>query len=109
MKTLGVGREVKHVVQVGAATLIPKIKKMLSDYFNRGINRFVDPEVSVAYGASGGGEMMIGSPELAIAKNHVSFNFQICFCFFFYSMYFCLLHIFTYICYVDHGYFDFIF
>jgi molecular chaperone DnaK (HSP70) len=53
VKTSGVGREVKHVVQVGAATLIPKIKKMLADYFNRGINRFVDPEVSVAYGAMG--------------------------------------------------------
>jgi molecular chaperone DnaK (HSP70) len=53
VQTSGVGREVKHVVQVGVATRTPKIEKMLSGYFNRSINRFVDPEVSVAYAAMG--------------------------------------------------------
>jgi hypothetical protein len=53
--------------------------------------------------------MMIGSSELAISKNHVFFNFQICFCFSFIVCIFYLLHIFTYIYYIDHGYFDLIF
>jgi hypothetical protein len=42
--------------------------------------------------------MMIGSPELTIAKNHVFFNFQICFCFSFIVcifIFYIFLHIFT--------------
>jgi hypothetical protein len=41
--------------------------------------------------------MMIGSPELAIAKNHVSFNFQICFFFFFFIVCIFIFYIFLHI------------
>ena len=45
--------EIDEVVLVGGSTRIPKIQKMLSDFFNgKQLNKSINPDESVAYGAA---------------------------------------------------------
>ena len=44
--------EVDEVVLVGGSTRIPKVKKMLREYFEKELNDHIDPDVTVAYGAA---------------------------------------------------------
>ncbi|GAB5367207.1 hypothetical protein AAMO2058_001209900 [Amorphochlora amoebiformis] len=45
--------EIHEIVLVGGSTRIPMIQKMISDYFNgKDLNRGVDPDEAVAYGAA---------------------------------------------------------
>ena len=44
---------IHDVVLVGGSTRIPKIQKMLSDFFNgRELNKSINPDEAVAYGAA---------------------------------------------------------
>lgn len=44
--------EVDEVVLVGGSTRIPKVKRMLREYFDKELNDHIDPDVTVAYGAA---------------------------------------------------------
>ncbi|KAI0981215.1 hypothetical protein GJ496_009656 [Pomphorhynchus laevis] len=45
--------DIDDVLLVGGSTRIPKIQKMLSDFFNKkGINQSINPDEAVAYGAA---------------------------------------------------------
>merc|ERR1739849_18069 len=42
-----------EIVLVGGSTRIPKIKKLLTDFFNgKGLNQSINPDEAVAYGAA---------------------------------------------------------
>merc|ERR1719454_1148915 len=44
---------INHIVLVGGSTKIPKIEKLLKDYFNgKELNRSINPDTAVAYGAA---------------------------------------------------------
>jgi len=44
---------INHIVLVGGSTKIPKIQKLLKDYFNgKELNRSINPDTAVAYGAA---------------------------------------------------------
>lgn len=46
-------RQIHEIVLVGGSTRIPKIQKMLSDYFNgKELNKTINPDEAVAYGAA---------------------------------------------------------
>jgi len=45
--------EIHEIVLVGGSTRIPKIKKLLTDFFNgKGLNQSINPDEAVAYGAA---------------------------------------------------------
>jgi len=45
--------QIHDIVLVGGSTRIPKIQKMLSDFFNgKTLNRSINPDEAVAYGAA---------------------------------------------------------
>merc|ERR1719300_1135392 len=44
---------IHEIVLVGGSTRIPKVQKLLSDYFNgRELNKSINPDEAVAYGAA---------------------------------------------------------
>ncbi|RDW69155.1 molecular chaperone Hsp70 [Aspergillus mulundensis] len=43
---------VHEIVLVGGSTRIPKIQKLVSDYFNKEANKSINPDEAVAYGAA---------------------------------------------------------
>lgn len=46
--------QIHDIVLVGGSTRIPKIQKMLQDFFNgRDLNKSINPDEAVAYGAGG--------------------------------------------------------
>ena len=46
-------KDINDVVLVGGSTRIPKIQKLLSDWFNgKDLNRSINPDEAVAYGAA---------------------------------------------------------
>ena len=48
--------EVDELVVVGGSSRIPKVQRLLSDYFNgKELNKGVNPDEAVAYGGGGGG------------------------------------------------------
>jgi molecular chaperone DnaK (HSP70) len=54
LEELNMDREdVDEVVLVGGSTRIPKVKAMLREYFNKEkLNDYIDPDITVAYGAA---------------------------------------------------------
>lgn len=59
--------EIDDVVLVGGTTRIPKIQTMLSDYFNgKELNKSVNPDEAVAYGATVQAALLSGSKDDAI-------------------------------------------
>merc|ERR1712243_195973 len=47
------GSSIHDVVLVGGSTRIPKIRKLLSDFFNgKDLNKSINPDEAVAYGAA---------------------------------------------------------
>lgn len=56
--------KVDEVVLVGGSTRIPKIQKLLSDYFNgKELNKSVNPDEAVAYGAAIQGAILSGEKD----------------------------------------------
>merc|ERR1712209_66812 len=53
--------EIHEIVLVGGSTRIPKIQKLLSDFFNgKTLNKSINPDEAVAYGAAVQGAIMSG-------------------------------------------------
>ena len=54
LKDAGIGKgQVHEVVLVGGSTRIPKIQKMLEEFFNnKQLNKSINPDEAVAYGAA---------------------------------------------------------
>merc|ERR1712232_1199023 len=53
--------EVDQVILVGGSTRIPKVQKMLSDYFNgKELNKSINPDEAVAFGAAVQGGILSG-------------------------------------------------
>merc|ERR1712188_331207 len=47
------GGQIRDIVLVGGSTRVPKIQKILSDFFNgKELNRSINPDEAVAYGAA---------------------------------------------------------
>jgi heat shock 70kDa protein 1/2/6/8 len=54
--------QIHEVVLVGGSTRIPKIQKLLSDFFNgKELNRSINPDEAVAYGAAVQGAILSGN------------------------------------------------
>eukprot|EP00918_Siedleckia_nematoides_P018867 GHVU01040306.1.p1 GENE.GHVU01040306.1~~GHVU01040306.1.p1 ORF type:complete len:635 (+),score=122.64 GHVU01040306.1:398-2302(+) len=51
---------IHDVVLVGGSTRIPKIQKLLSDYMGRELNKSINPDEAVAYGAAVQGAILAG-------------------------------------------------
>lgn len=43
---------IDEVVLVGGSTRMPRVKELLHDFFQQDLNDEIDPDVTVAYGAS---------------------------------------------------------
>ncbi|XP_059965262.1 LOW QUALITY PROTEIN: heat shock 70 kDa protein 1-like [Mesoplodon densirostris] len=53
--------EVHDIVLVGGSTGIPKVQRLLQDYFNgRDLNKSINPDEAVAYGAAGQAAILMG-------------------------------------------------
>jgi len=54
LKDADIGKsQVHEIVLVGGSTRVPKVQKMLSDFFNgRQLNKSINPDEAVAYGAA---------------------------------------------------------
>lgn len=63
LRDAGVGKsQVHEVVLVGGSTRIPKIQKMLSEFFcGKTLNRTINPDEAVAYGAAVQAAILSGS------------------------------------------------
>ncbi len=44
--------DIDEVVLVGGTTRVPRVKQMLREYFGKELNDYIDPDVTVAYGAA---------------------------------------------------------
>jgi L1 cell adhesion molecule like protein len=45
--------EIHEIVMIGSSTRIPKVQKLLQDFFNgKELNKSINPEEAVAYGAA---------------------------------------------------------
>ena len=66
--------DINEVVLVGGSTRIPKVQKLLSDYFGeKELNKSINPDEAVAYGAAVQGK--VNSIQEACAKSfavHIS-------------------------------------
>jgi len=62
LKDAGVSKsQVDEIILVGGSTRIPKVQKMLSEYFNgKKLNREINPDEAVAYGAAVQGGILSG-------------------------------------------------
>jgi len=62
LKDAGMSKnDVDEIVLVGGSTRIPKVQKMLQDYFNgKKLNREINPDEAVAYGAAVQGGILSG-------------------------------------------------
>ena len=55
-------KDVSQIVLVGGSTRIPKVQEILSQYFNgRELNKEINPDEAVAYGAAVQGAILSGS------------------------------------------------
>jgi heat shock protein 1/8 len=53
--------QIHEIVLVGGSTRIPKVQKLLQDFFNgKELNKSINPEESVAYGAAVQGAILTG-------------------------------------------------
>lgn len=68
LQDAGVGKnEVDDIVLVGGSTRIPKIQKMLLDFFNgKELCRNINPDEAVAYGAAVQGAILSGDSDKAV-------------------------------------------
>lgn len=58
---------IDEIILVGGSTRIPKVQKLLSDFFQgRELNKSINPDEAVAYGASIQGAILTGSKDEAI-------------------------------------------
>jgi len=59
--------QIDEVVLVGGSTRIPKIQKMLSDFFNgKELNKSINPDEAVAYGAAVQAAVLTGATDAAV-------------------------------------------
>ena len=59
--------QVQEIVLVGGSTRIPKIQKLLQDFFNgRELNKSINPDEAVAYGAAVQGAILSGDKDEAV-------------------------------------------
>ena len=60
--------EIDEIVLVGGSTRIPHIQKLLSDYFNgKELNKSVNPDEAVAYGAAVQAAVLSGNTDETIS------------------------------------------
>lgn len=60
--------QIHEIVMVGGSTRIPRIQKLLSDYFNgKELNKSVNPDEAVAYGASIQAALLAGNEDEKIS------------------------------------------
>merc|ERR1712226_1521328 len=60
--------EINDVVLVGGSTRIPKIRKLLSDFFNgKDLNKSINPDEAVAYGAAVQAAILTGDTSEAVS------------------------------------------
>ncbi|EGR32269.1 hypothetical protein IMG5_090680 [Ichthyophthirius multifiliis] len=52
--------EIEEIVLVGGSTRIPKIRKLVQDYFGKDVNTGINPDEAVAFGAAVQGGIMCG-------------------------------------------------
>merc|ERR1711978_716692 len=58
---------IHDIVLVGGSTRIPKIQKLLEDFFNgRGLNKSINPDEAVAYGAAVQAAILAGDKDEAV-------------------------------------------
>lgn len=58
---------IHEVVLVGGSTRVPRIQKMLQDFFNgKGLNKSINPDEAVAYGAAVQAAVLIGDKSKAV-------------------------------------------
>ena len=61
--------KIDEIVMVGGSTRIPRVQKLLSDYFNgKELNKSVNPDEAVAYGASIQAALLSGNEDEAIGE-----------------------------------------
>lgn len=66
--------QIHDIVLVGGSTRIPKIQKLLQDFFNgRDLNKSINPDEAVAYGA-GGYQDGIEAPNYFLIFTHIIFS-----------------------------------
>merc|ERR1712191_40526 len=59
--------KINEIVLVGGSTRIPKIQKLLQDFFNgRGLNKSINPDEAVAYGAAVQAAILSGDKDEAV-------------------------------------------
>ena len=59
---------IHDVVLVGGSTRIPKIQKLLADFFNgRELNKSINPDEAVAYGATVQAAILVGDTHEAVS------------------------------------------
>merc|ERR1719327_1007020 len=59
--------QVHELVLVGGSTRIPKVQKLLQDFFNgRGLNKSINPDEAVAYGAAVQAAILAGDKDEAV-------------------------------------------
>jgi heat shock protein 5 len=52
--------EIEEIVLVGGSTRIPKIRKLVQDFFGKEVNTGINPDEAVAFGAAVQGGIMCG-------------------------------------------------
>jgi L1 cell adhesion molecule like protein len=61
--------QIQEVVLVGGSTRIPKVQKLLQDFFNgKELNKSINPDEAVAYGAAVQGAILTGSTDAAVSS-----------------------------------------
>merc|ERR1712160_73327 len=59
--------QIQDIVLVGGSTRIPKVQKLLEDFFNgRGLNKSINPDEAVAYGAAVQAAILSGDKDEAV-------------------------------------------
>jgi L1 cell adhesion molecule like protein len=59
--------QIHELVLVGGSTRIPKVQKLLEDFFNgRGLNKSINPDEAVAYGAAVQAAILAGDKDEAV-------------------------------------------
>lgn len=61
--------EIDEIVLVGGSTRIPKVRKLVQDFFGKELNTGINPDEAVAYGAAVQGGIICG--ESSLDKNIV--------------------------------------
>lgn len=67
LKDAGIGKgQIHDIVLVGGSTRVPRIQQMLTEFFNgKQLNRSINPDEAVAYGAAVQAEILSGGPKLS--------------------------------------------